>query len=122
MRSSGIACLILFLTSLAAGCIQVPGIPVIPDAPDPVVGQWIGGEPPETDMHIVFYENGTFLSISFFIGRGQETDRGTWTKTGRGSYSTLSGTGTVTNWTYDSSADTVYASNIPQRKYHRFRG
>jgi hypothetical protein len=115
---TGILCLVMLL----AGCIRLPGIPVISDTPDPLVGQWIGGEPPETDLHIVFYENRTFYAMSYFIGRGESADRGTWTKTERGRYSTRSVNGIITNWTYDSTDDSVYAADLPHRKYYRYRG
>ena len=115
-------CIILLSVILIAGCIQLPGIHVISDTPDPIIGQWIGGEPPETDMHVVFYENQTFFSLSFFISRGETTDTGTWTKIERGSYSTQSVTGEITNWTYESWDDSVYVSKLPQRKYYRYKG
>jgi hypothetical protein len=122
MRPDDIVYSILFCSVLIAGCIQVPGIHVISDTPDPIIGQWIGGEPPESDMHIIFYENGTFFSMSFFIRRGEESETGTWSKTERGRYSTLSVSGEINNWTYDSWEDSVYLSSIPQRKYYRYRG
>jgi hypothetical protein len=115
-------CIILLSAILIAGCIQLPGIHVISDTPDPIIGQWIGGEPPETDMHVVFYENQTFFSLSFFISRRETTETGTWTKVDRGSYSTRSVTGEITNWTYESWDDSVYVSKLPQRKYYRYKG
>ena len=122
MQMGAIMCVIVFCVFLTAGCTQVPGIHSISDTPDPVIGQWIGGEPPESDMHIIFYENRTFFSMSFFIRRGEETDTGTWTKIERGRYSTHSVNGEISNWTYDSWEDIVYLSNIPQRKYYRYKG
>ena len=122
MQPGGMVCIILLSVILIAGCIQLPGIHVISDTPDPIIGQWIGGEPPETDMHVVFYENQTFFSLSFFISRGETTDTGTWTKIERGSYSTQSVTGEITNWTYESWDDSVYVSKLPQRKYFRYKG
>lgn len=122
MHPAGIACILVFCVFLTAGCIQLPGIHSITDSPDPLIGQWIGGEPPETDMHVIFYENRTFFSMSFYISRGERRDTGTWTKLERGRYSTQSVTGEITNWTYDSWGDSVYVSNIPQRKYYRYKG
>jgi hypothetical protein len=122
MQPGGRVCIILLSFILIAGCIQLPGIRVISDTPDPIIGQWIGGEPPETDMHMVFYENQTFFSLSFFISRGETTETGTWTKVDRNSYSTRSLTGEITNWTYEPWDDSVYASKLPQRKYFRYKG
>jgi hypothetical protein len=122
MRSAGIICILLFSSVLTAGCFQLPGIHSISDTPDPVIGQWIGGEPPETDMHVVFYENQTFYSMIFSLSRGEATETGTWLKIERGQYSTQSVSGEITNWTYDSWEDTVSVSNIPQRKYYRYKG
>jgi hypothetical protein len=122
MQPGGGVCIILLSAILIAGCIQLPGIHVISDTPDPIIGQWIGGEPPETDLHVVFYDNQTFFSLSFFISRGETTETGTWTKIERGSYSTQSVTGEITNWTYESWDDSVYVSTLPQRKYFRYKG
>ena len=47
---------------------------------------------------------------------------GTWIKTGRGSYASRSKNGTTTNWTYDASEDSVFISQIPLRKYYRYKG
>ncbi len=122
MQQGGIVCIILFCSVLLAGCIQLPGTHSISDTPDPIIGQWIGGEPPESDMRIIFYENRTFFSMIFFIRSGEETDTGTWTKMERGLYSTESVSGEITNWSYDSFEDSVYISTIPQRKYYRYKG
>ena len=121
MQPGGITCIILLLSVFTAGCI-LPGTHVISNTPDPLTGQWIGGEPPESDMHVIFYENRTFYSRNFFISRGEVADNGTWTKTEPGQYSTLSVSGEITNWTYDSFADSLYVSNIPMRKYYRYKG
>jgi hypothetical protein len=122
MQPGGGVCIILLSAILIAGCIQLPGIHVISDTPDPIIGQWIGGEPPETDLHVVFYDNQTFFSLSFFISRGETTETGTWMKVDRGSYSTQSVTGEITNWTYEPWDDSVYVSKLPQRKYFRYKG
>ena len=121
MRPGGRVCIILLSLILIAGCIRFPGN-VISDTPDPIVGQWIGGEPPEIDMHVVFYENRTFFSLIVFLSRGKATDTGTWTKIERGQYSTRSVTGEITNWTYEPWDDSVYVSKLPQRKYYRYKG
>ncbi len=122
MQPGSIILVIAFCLLLTAGCIQLPGMHIISNTPDPLIGQWIGGEPPESDMHVIFYENQTFYSQSFFISRGEATDNGTWTKTEPGRYATQSVTGEITNWTYDSWGDSVYMSNIPMRKYYRYKG
>jgi hypothetical protein len=122
MQPRGIVCIILLLLALLAGCTQLPGIHIISDTPDPIIGQWIGGEPPASDLHVIFYENRTFFSTSFFIGHGETTETGTWTRIERGSYSTQSDSGETTNWTYDSSEDSVFISKIPLRKYYRYKG
>jgi len=115
-------CILLLVSILIAGCIQLPGMHIISDTPDPVIGQWIGGEPPESDMHVIFYENRTFFSVSFFISRGETTDNGTWSRIERGHYSTQSVSGEITNWTYDSFGDSMYVTSIPMRKYYRYKG
>lgn len=122
MQSDGIVCMILFCSILIAGCIQLPGIHIISDTPDPIIGQWVGGEPPETDMHVIFYENQSFVSVNFFIRRGVETDFGTWTRIDRGRYTSRTRSGEITNWTYDAFEDSVYVSTLPQRKYYRYKG
>jgi hypothetical protein len=122
MRPVHMVCIILLSLILTAGCIHLPRIHSISDTPDPIIGQWIGGEPPETDMHVAFYENQTFFSLSFFISRGETTDTGTWRRIERGSYSTQSVTGEITNWTYEPWDDSVYVSELPQMKYYRYKG
>ncbi len=122
MQQVGIVCVIVFCLLLTAGCIQLPGIHIISNTPDPIIGQWIGGEPPASDRHIIFYENQTFFSTDFFLNLGEATDTGTWTKIEPGRYSTQSVTGEITNWTYDSWEDSVYKSKIPLMKYYRYKG
>lgn len=122
MRSERIVCIILFCSFLIAGCIQMPGMHIISDSPDPIIGQWIGGEPPATDRHIIFYENQSFFSVDFFLNRGEATDNGTWTTIEPGRYSTQSRGGEITNWTYDSFGDSVYISILPLKKYYRYKG
>lgn len=122
MQPGGILCVIVFCLFLTAGCIQLPGIHSISDTPDPIIGQWLGGEPPASDLHMIFYENQTFFSTDFFLNRGEATDTGNWTKIEPGRYSTQSVTGEITNWTYDSWEDSVFKSKIPMRKYYRYKG
>ena len=122
MHTGTLAGIALLAFLLAAGCSQLPGIHIINNTPDPVIGQWIGGEPPETDLHVIFYENQTFVSTSFFASHGETTDHGTWTRIERGRYSTQSVSGEVTNWTYDSFGDSLAVTAIPQRKYYRYKG
>jgi len=107
---------------VTAGCIQLPGMHILSNTPDPVIGQWIGGELPASERHVIFYENQTFFSSDFFLNRGETTDSGKWAKNGTGIYSTLSDTGDSTNWVYDSFDDTIYMSRLPQMKYHRYKG
>ncbi|MHB8051992.1 MAG: hypothetical protein ACYDEZ_01625 [Methanoregula sp.] len=122
MQPGGIICVIVCCFLLTAGCIQLPGIHIISNTPDPIIGQWIGGEPPATDRHIIFYENQTFFSVDYFLNRGETTDSGTWTRKEPGLYATQSVTGEITNWVYDSSDDSVYMSRLPLKKYYRFKG
>jgi hypothetical protein len=122
MQPGGIICVIVCCFLLTAGCTQLPGIHIISNTPDPIIGQWIGGEPPATDRHIIFYENQTFFSVDYFLNRGETTDSGTWTRKEPGLYATQSVTGEITNWVYDSSDDSVYMSRLPLKKYYRFKG
>ena len=121
MRSAWIVCILFSCAILTAGCI-LPGIHILSNTPDPIIGQWIGGEPPASDRHVIFYENQTFLSMTFFLNRGEETDTGNWTKIQTGLYSTRSVSGEVTEWGYDSFDDSIYKSGLPQMKYHRYKG
>jgi hypothetical protein len=122
MRKRGIILIFLFSSILIAGCVQLPGTHFFSDTPDPIIGQWIGGERPASDRHIIFYENRTFYSSDFFINRAEVSDKGTWTKKEQGIYSTISISGKTTDWLYDSFDDTVYMSGLPQMEYHRFKG
>jgi hypothetical protein len=122
MQPGGIVCILVLCIILTAGCVQLPGIHILSNTPDPIIGQWIGGEPPATDRHIIFYENQTFFSTDFFLNRGETTDSGTWTRKEPGLYATQSVTGEITNWVYDSSDDSVYMSRLPLKKYYRFKG
>jgi hypothetical protein len=122
MHSDGIVCIVVFCSVLIAGCIQMPGVHIISDTPDPVIGQWIAGEPPASDLHMIFYENKTFLSVNYFFNHDAISDTGTWSKIQPGRYSARSVTGESTDWMYDSLDDSVYISKIPQIRYHRYRG
>ena len=122
MLTGSILSVIVVCLLLIAGCIQLPGMHIISNSPDPIIGQWIGGEPPATDRHIIFYENQTFFSTNFFLNRGETTDSGTWTKKETGLYVTYSGTGELTDWVYDAFDDSMYMSELPQMKYYRYKG
>ncbi len=122
MQSGSIISVIVFCSILIAGCIQLPGMHILSNTPDPVIGQWIGGELPASDRHIILYENQTFFSTNFFLNRGETTDTGTWTKKEPGLYSMRSVTGEINDWVYDSFDDTLYMSGLPQMKYHRYKG
>jgi hypothetical protein len=122
MQPGGILCVLVFCFLLTAGCVQLPGIHILSNTPDPVIGQWIGGEPPASERHIIFFENQTFLSTDFFLNLGEVTETGTWTKIEPGRYSTQSASGEITNWTYDSWEDSAYKSKIPLMKYYRYKG
>ena len=122
MQSGCIVSVIVICSILIAGCIQLPGMHILSNTPDPVIGQWIGGEPPASDRHIIFYENQTFFSTNFFLNRGETTDTGNWTKKEPGLYSMQSVTGEITDWMYDSFDDSMYMSGLPQMKFHRYKG
>jgi hypothetical protein len=122
MQSWGIISVVVFCSILFAGCIQLPGMHILSNTPDPIIGQWIGGELPASDRHIIFYENQTFFSTNFFLNRGETTDTGNWTKKEPGIYSTWSDTGEITDWVYDSFDDSMYTSGLPQMKYYRYKG
>ena len=122
MRSAGVLCLLLFCALLVAGCIDLPGFHVISDTPDPIIGQWIGGEPPASESHVIFYENRTFFSANFFINRGEATDTGNWTRQIPGRYSLHSVSGETTYWRFDSYDDAIYQQTLPQMIYHRYKG
>lgn len=122
MKKGGIILMFVFGSILMAGCIQLPGMHILSDTPDPVIGQWIGGEPPASDRHVIFYENQTYISTNFFINRGETTETGTWSKKEPGLYSIYSTTGETTEWVYDSFADSIYMSGLPQMDYHRYKG
>jgi hypothetical protein len=122
MHTVAIISVIVLCTLMTAGCVQLPGMHILTNTPDPVIGQWIGGELPATDRHIIFYENQTFFSTDFFLNRGETTDSGNWTKNDTRLYVTQSVTGEITYWVYDSFDDSVYMSRIPQMKYRRYKG
>ncbi len=111
-------CFMMMLT----GCIQLPGVHIISNTPDPIVGQWVGGELPASDRHIIFYENRTFIAMNFFLNHGETRDSGNWTKKDTVIYSTLSVSGETTDWVYDPSDDSIYMGGLPQMEYYRYKG
>lgn len=122
MQSEGIVCIIVMSSILIAGCIQLPGVHILSNTPDPIIGQWIGGELPASDRHIIFYENQTFFSTNFFLNRGETADTGNWTRKRPGLYSLQSDTGEITEWVHESFDDSMYMTGVPQMKYHRYKG
>ena len=122
MQSGSLVCIIVICSTLIAGCVQLPGMHILSNTPDPIIGQWIGGEPPASDLHIIFFENQTFLSTNFFLGSGQKTDTGNWIKKEPGRYSMQSSTGETSEWVYDSFFDTLNMERLPQMKYYRYKG
>jgi len=122
MRSRDLIAVIVFCCIMTAGCIQLPGMHVLSNTPDPIIGQWIGGEPPASDLHIIFYENQTFVSVNFYLNREQVIDNGTWTKIESGHYTTQSFTGETTDWMHDSLFDEIYSRDLPLKKYYRYKG
>jgi len=106
----------------AAGCVQLPGVHILGNTPDPVIGQWIGGELPASDLHVVFFENQTYFSRSFFLNQGEKTENGTWSRNESGRFFTQSVNGNITAWVYDPTDDSIYLTGLPQRKYYRYKG
>ena len=122
MQSGGIIYVLVFCSILVAGCTQLPGMHTITNTPEPIIGQWIGGELPASDRHMIIFENQTFFSTNFFLNRGETKDNGTWTKKEPGLYAMESSSGEITDWTYDSFEDSMYMTGLPQMKYHRYKG
>ena len=116
------ALLIVIVFVTGTGCTQLPGLHTIGDTPDPVIGQWIGGEPPASDLHVIFYDNRSYSIQNFYLNRKPETDSGYWTRAEGDRYELHSVTGTVSRWIHDTSDDTLYDTAIPLKKYSRYRG
>jgi len=106
---------------LIAGCIQLPGVHILGNSPDPLIGQWVGGELPASDLHVILYENHTYISRSFYLNQGEENESGTWSRNDNGRIVLQSASGETTNWTYDPGDDSIYLTGLPQRKYYRFK-
>jgi len=121
MRAGIFAILILIMLLLAGGCIQLPGVHILGNSPDPLIGQWVGGELPQSDLHVILYENHTYLSRSFYLNHGEKNDSGTWSRNDSGRIVLQSESGEITNWVYDPGDDSIYLTGLPQRKYYRFR-
>jgi hypothetical protein len=122
MRTGLPVLLVLVGSVLIAGCAQLPGVHILGNTPDPLIGQWIGGELPASDLHMIFFENQTYFSRSFYLNQGEKTDAGNWTRKDSGRFFTRSATGNITSWVYDPSDDSIYLTGLPQRKYYRFKG
>jgi len=122
MRAGIPVILIITVTLLAAGCIQLPGVHILRNGPDPVIGQWVGGELPASDLHVILYENQTFFSRSFYLGQGDRVTNGTWLRSDNGLIILRESSGNITSWMYDPSDDSIYLTGLPQRKYYRFKG
>jgi hypothetical protein len=115
--------LLLVLSSIViAGCIQLPGLHILGNTPDPLIGQWIGGEPPASDLHVILFENHTYYSRSFYLGQTDKTGSGSWSRDESGSFLMLSVSGENTSWAYDPGDDSIYQTALPLKKYYRFRG
>ncbi len=105
-----------------SGCFQLPGVHILENTPDPIIGQWIGGELPASDLHIVLFENQTYFSRSFYLNQGEKTEKGTWSRMDSGRFITQPAPGNITSWVYDPTDDSVYLTGLPQRKYYRYKG
>lgn len=122
MRAGIPLILILTVTLLASGCTQLPGVHILQNAPDPVIGQWIGGEPPASDLNVVFFENQTYISRSFFLGPGEKIESGTWKRGDNGLIFLQPVSGNMTSWMNDPTDDSIHLTGLPQRKYYRYKG
>jgi hypothetical protein len=93
---------------------------ILSNTPDPIIDQWISGELPASDRHMIFMRNSRFFLK--FLNFEKTMDTGNWTKKEPSLYTTQSGTGGITNWVYDSFDDSIYMSILPQMKYNRYKG
>jgi len=122
MRTGAALILILTVTILAAGCIQLPGMHILRTGPDPIIGQWVGGELPASDLHVILFENKTYFSRSFYLGQGEQKEQGNWSRGDNGLIVLRSDRGNITSWMFDPTDDSIYLTGLPQRKYYRFKG
>jgi hypothetical protein len=113
MRSESIISVIVFCSILIAGCIQLPGMHILSNTPDPIIGQWIGGELTASDRHIIFYETRHFFN-EFLFKPGENDLYRQLDKKEPGLYSMQSVTGEINDWVYDSFEDSMYMSGIPR--------
>ncbi len=122
MHYGNIVSVIVVCFILAAGCTQFRGCILSVTLPIPLSDNGSAGNCRASDRHLIIYENQTFYSTNFFLGRGETTDNGTWTKKEPGLYTMRSVTGEITDWMYDSFDDSMYMTGFPQMKYHRYKG
>jgi hypothetical protein len=122
METGTYGSLLIISCILLAGCIQLPGIHILENTPDPVIGQWIGGEPPASDLHVIMFENQSYYTTSFYLNQGEKTEQGHWTKREDGQYQLQSVSGNVSSWVFDPSDDSLYLTGLPQKKYYRYKG
>ena len=94
----------------------------ISNTPDPIIGQWIGGEPPSSDLHLIFYENQTFISTIFFKPWGNSCIPGTGQRYIPDSIQRNQSPVKQQNGCTDSFYDSLYMSKIPQMTYSRYKG
>jgi hypothetical protein len=106
---------------LIAGCVQLPGVHILGNTPDPLIGQWVGGELPASDFHVILYENHSYVSRSFYLNQGEKYESGIWARNDSGRFILQSGSGETTSWVYDPGDDSIYLTGLPQKKYYRFR-
>ncbi len=122
MRAGIPVILILTATLLTAGCFYLPGMHVLKDSPDPVAGHWVSGEPPATDLHILLFENRTYITHDFYLGQNEMITYGTWSRGDQEQIILQPAAGNITSWVYDPTIDTISPTGLPQRKYYRFKG
>jgi hypothetical protein len=114
--------LVVAAVVLIAGCTRLPGVHILGNSPDPLIGQWVGGELPASDMHVILYENHSYISRSFYLNQGEKNEYGIWSRNDSGRFFLQSVSGETTSWVYDPGDDSIYLTGLPQKKYYRFKG